>query len=339
MTDDIHMKWAHGEFTVVRAGAMCAPATFSLSSGQKVQPFAVAPWADDGSSDFAELPHLLKRLRGEWPCVPFGMPERREDLPSGWAPEGRATEGLGNWFHGPGANLEWDVTSKGDGSVHLSLDHPEEHPIAQLKRRITGDPERCRLTFDLDVTPRRDCALPIGVHPVLRLPKTAGAARLVIDGTDAVHTYPVDAEPDVSQLPHGRRFEGLSKAEWADGSALDLSRHPLPRQTEEIVLVSGTLGKAQLENMEEGYAVALEWDTAAFPNCNLWISNRGRGSYPWNNRFQALGVEPVAAPFDLGVDVATSGARALHAAGVQTYVEFRAGKTWTTSYSIEVLPL
>ena len=30
----------------------------------------VAPWADE--PDSAALPGILQRLRGEWPCVPFG---------------------------------------------------------------------------------------------------------------------------------------------------------------------------------------------------------------------------------------------------------------------------
>lgn len=339
MDQDIKASWAHGEFTVVRVGAMCAPATFKLSDGREVQPFAVAPWNDDGTEAFAELPTLLKRLRGEWPCIPFGMPEPRSDLPSAWTPKGEAEVGLGEWLHGPGANLPWDVIKQGDGYVHLALEYPEAHPIATVERRIVGDPSRSRLTFDLIITPRRDCRLPIGVHPVLRLPENPGAARLILDGARAAHTYPVDAEPGVSQLPHARRFNKLAKAEWADGEELDLTSHPLSRRTEEIVLVSVSVGRAQLENHEEQYLVSVEWDVSAFPCCNLWISNRGRGYYPWNNRFQALGIEPVLAPFDLGVDVAANGAKPLRDAEVATFQQFRAGQRWSTSYSIEVKPL
>lgn len=339
MDNDIKVIWDHGEFTVIRLGAMCAPATFRLSDGREVQPFAVAPWHDDGSKAFAELPSLLKRLRGEWPCVPFGMPEPRTDLPDAWAPDSAAETGLGAWFHGPGANLPWEVIEQADGCVSLAVDYPRDHPIARVERRVAGDHERSRLTFDLKILPRRDCRLPVGVHPVFRLPDTPGAARLVLHAAETAYTYPVDAEPGVSQLPHDRRFDALANAEWADGTALDLTSYPLPRQTEEIVLVSVRDGQARLENHESGYAVTLEWDKSYFPCCNLWISNRGRGFYPWNNRFQALGIEPVAAPFDLGVEVAADGAKPLREAGVSTFHDFRAEQEWSTTYSIEVEPL
>jgi hypothetical protein len=44
----------------------------------------VAPWADDPPEQLVALPGLLRRLRGEWPCIPFGVPEARTDLPAEW---------------------------------------------------------------------------------------------------------------------------------------------------------------------------------------------------------------------------------------------------------------
>ena len=53
-------------------GAMLGPAWFSIG-GRTVQPFAIAPWAEDSGPEYRQLPNLLKRLRGEWACVPFGI--------------------------------------------------------------------------------------------------------------------------------------------------------------------------------------------------------------------------------------------------------------------------
>ena len=181
--------------------------------------------------------------------------------------------------------------------------------------------------------------LPIGVHPVFKLPDEPGAARLSAAGDIAVHTYPVDAEMGVSKLPHATRFSSLDKACLADGTAIDLSRHPLPMHTEEIVLVSGVEGRASLDNHEEGYRASILWDIAAFGSCNLWISHYGRTGYPWNGRFKGLGIEPVSAPFDLGCAVATTPTLPLLAEGVTCGVQFHAGKVWTTHYAIEVEPL
>ena len=80
----------------------------------------------------------------------------------------------------------------------------------------------------------------------------------------------------------------------------------------------------------------LSWDAAAFPSCMLWISNKGRAAYPWNSRFQALAIEPVIAPFDLGTDIARDRNNPLNRAGIATARAFNANTPWTTRYMIEV---
>ena len=64
------LGWAHGALTVQRLGAMLAPITFVLADGRQVSPMHVAPWANAPGTE--TLPGILRKLRGEWPCVPFG---------------------------------------------------------------------------------------------------------------------------------------------------------------------------------------------------------------------------------------------------------------------------
>jgi len=338
-SDSVVIPWSHGEFTILNDGAMCAPANFKLDDGRTVQPFAIAPWEEDGSQQFHDLPPLLKRLRGEWPCVPFGMPDVRSDLPPDWMPVSPLPLSLGNSFHGPGSNIRWLENAGFDSGVSLEAVYPQTHPIARLVRRVTGCASGPRLNFELEVHPRQDCALPVGVHPTFRLPEQPGSAVLQIEGEGSVYTYPVELEPGVSKLPAGARFSSLQSAHWADGTAVDLSRHPLDVKTEELVLVSGVSGRATLDNLAENYRVIIHWEPQAFASCAVWISNGGRAYYPWNARFRGIGIEMVSAPFDLGVAVANRGGTPLHAAGVPCVVEFEAGKIWKTSYSIEVAPL
>lgn len=334
--------WDRGDFSVASVGAMCAPVNFRLDDGRTVQPFAIAPWSDDPERDprYDGLPPLLKRLRGDWACVPFGMPQMRGDLPSAWVPGTTEDPSLGMFFHGPSANLPFELARSDPGFLEFKLEYPVEHPIAVVRRSIRGVPGRTMLEYGLEIAARRTTALPIGIHPVFRLPQAAGAAELHIAGeATRVYTYPADAEPGVSRLAHDRVFETLDAARDKDGQRMDLSRHPLPMPTEEVVLVGHVAGHAGLVNRPEGYRVDLNWDRNAFPSCNLWISNRGRTSFPWNGRHCALGIEPVVAPWDLGVAVANNQTTPLRAAGVRTAMEFRAGETWSTSYSIEVSPL
>jgi hypothetical protein len=61
--------------TMQRLSAMLAPIAFRLPSGRDARPMQIAPWADETGS--AALPDMLRRLRGEWPCAPFGAtPDR-----------------------------------------------------------------------------------------------------------------------------------------------------------------------------------------------------------------------------------------------------------------------
>jgi hypothetical protein len=192
------------------------------------------------------------------------------------------------------------------------------------------------LAFSLTITPRIDAVLPIGIHPVFRLPEQSNRATLHFDGDVRAYTYPVAVEPGVSRFVTGARAERLEAIPCLHGGSVDVTRHPLPYRTEEIVLVTGCAGAAILANPDERYWVKLCWDPRAFPSCLMWISNGGRSAYPWSGRFRAIGVEPVAAPFDLGVAVSRNSANPLARDGVPCGVRFQARVDWTTHYEIMV---
>ena len=107
-----------------------------------------------------------------------------------------------------------------------------------------------------------------------------------------------------------------------------------------IVEDEPTLG-AQLKSTLEhnGYAVDLSWDIATFPQCLLWLSNRGRKAYPWCGRFCAIGIEPVAASFDLGVTHSANRHAPFARSGTATQTPLSAREPFTTSYSIAVCHL
>ena len=175
MSEDYRsLAWAHGVLAVQRLGAMLAPLTF-LVAGRQVSPMHVAPWA--GEPGTGELPGILRRLRGEWPGVPFGYTIPPDGFTPEWAsvfadplPEEEV--------HGPSSNREWNWAESGEGSLRLSLDYPASSDIARVERRITPDPDAAAVDLELTVTARRDCRLPIGLHPCFRLPAEAGKARI-----------------------------------------------------------------------------------------------------------------------------------------------------------------
>ena len=220
---------------------------------------------------------------------------------------------------------------EGDG-LRLSLEYPEDSPIALVERVILPDPAQPAIDMVLTLHIRRDCRLPIGLHPVFRLPDSG---LLIEAGPNGGMTFPGALEPGVSRLAPAARFARLAAVPLARGGTADLSHLPLPHATEELVQLTEAGGRATLTWPAEGFRAHLTWDASHFPDLILWVSNRGRTAFPWNGRHQALGLEPVCAAFDLGTEI-SAGPNPLQTATHPTARSFRAGEVFTTRHRIEV---
>lgn len=315
--------------------AMLGPVEFTLASGRTVSPMAVAPWSDDTGPDHDGLPGVLKRLRGDWACVPFGMTAPPAGLPADWRNlDASAPPDTDHDPHGFCSNNPWSLTPIGATGVHAEIQYPARHPIARLERTASARQGAAAVDVSLTVHPRRDVTLPIGLHPTFRLPDRPGAARLSFGGADVkAWTYPVPAEPGRSRIRANQRDVTLDAIAASDGGSVDIRTLPFDGESEDIVLLTGTEGRVELSDHDGGYKVALEWDHRQLPSCLLWLSNFGRQFYPWNGRFRALGIEPIAGAFDLRLPY-RGATNPLSAAGLTTGVTFRAGTPWTTRYAI-----
>lgn len=285
------LAWDSGRAEVQRLGAMLAPVWFSAGGHPDFAPLQIAPWANEPGA--AELPGILRRLRGDWPCVPFGRTDRPPGLPDGWT----AREPGDDWGHGFASNHEWDWLDTEDPHA-LALTIAPPGPIRRLTRVIEAVPYSPALLLTLVVEVGAPCTLPIALHPTLRL--DAGSVRLELPPHDGVAAYPVPAEPGVSCLVPDAAFERLSSAPCSDGGTLDLTRFPLPVDTEELLQVRAVDGPVALHYLDAGWTLQIDWDHRVLPDLMLWVSHRGRSAAPWNGRHLALGVEPVNGVFDLG---------------------------------------
>ena len=318
-------------------GAMLGPVFFRTKRGHTVQPFEIAHWENAAAAELADLPGLMHTLRGEWPCVPFGMPTTAVELPKRWL-DGLDVNGatFETEPHGHSSNNHWTLTSQDDGSVTMAIDYPENHPIRTITRRITGDPTTSAIDLRLSVDARSTVDLPIGLHPVFRLPSNRQQTEIKFSGTPRAHTFPVDPISQVSQLVPDQSNVELTKMELKNGTAVDATLHPLPFKTEELILVTGHEGRVTLNNHQENYATTVEWDASIFPSCLLWVSNHGRTEFPWDNKFCAIGIEPVSAAFDLGELHSRNPRNPLELTGIKCTERFTAQKLWTTDYRISV---
>lgn len=324
------LAWEFGSLSVERLGAMLGPTSFVLPDGRQVAPFQVAPWADEPGGD--ELPGILRRLRGEWPCVPFGADIDRVGK-DGW-PASRLSGTVDAFPHGFSANNEWRFTEASPSRIALRIDYPEAHPVGSLERRVSPDPSKPAIDFELVVNVRRDCELPIGLHPCFRLPVTPGAMVIEVEPAKGSATFPNDVDQSSIFAP-GQFLVPWNEVVLRDGSILDVSRAPLSCATEEILQLLEMPGRGSLRNTAEGYRVRLNWNPEHFPSALLWFSNRGRQMPPWNGRHLALGLEPICAAFDLGPQISSSD-NPIARRGVSTARKFTAGEKFVTRYRIEV---
>jgi hypothetical protein len=331
MTARRAIAWAHGVAAVQALGGMLGPVTFLLPDGRQVSPLHVAPWFDDPAR--AAHPAILRELRGEWPCVPFGADGPRA-LPRGWSQAGDSADASG-LPHGPSSNAEWEFTNLSVSSVEMRCDYPGDHPIRRLIRTISADPGAPALDLSLTVEARRPCRLPFGLHPTLCLP-TAGQARLIPPGFREGRVFPLDVEPGRGLLAPGASFDSLDRVPRRDGGVQSLAALPLAQPTEELVQLCGVTGGFRLRH-PDGWQLRLDWDATVFPSLLLWVSNRGRDAAPWNGRHLALGAEPVCAAFDLGPAV-SAGGNPISAAGIATARDFDPDRPFTTRYRLSVEP-
>jgi hypothetical protein len=326
------LAWQHGVVSVENLGGMLGPTLFVLPDGRQVTPFQVAPWADEAGGEV--LPGILKRLRGEWPCVPFGSDADRAAA-GGW-PGSRSAGTVDAFPHGFSSNNDWRFEAGRDGCITLAIDYPDAHPIRGLRRTVTPDPDAAALDFALEIDVRRDCVLPIGLHPSFRLPTKPGAMRIEVGSEVAGMTFPV-AVDDSSIFEQNALLEPWHDVPLRDGSRLDARQVPLARATEELVQLLDMPGSAALRNTAEGYRVRLSWNPEHYPSALLWFSNRGRTFAPWNGRHLALGLEPICSAFDLGQQISAA-ENPISRRGMKTARAFAAGERFVTRYRIEVEP-
>lgn len=307
-------------------GCMVTP-SFTLNGGV-VSPMYVAPW--DG---YTGEP-LLANLRGDFVCVPFGIaPDSMADFPPGWR---ELEPGITPHPHGYAANSVWATERVDQSSAELVLEYPPEDVVEVVRRTVTCEEQS--VVIEDQITVRRDVALPLGLHPIFRLPHEAGGVRLDLPGCEVLATLPVATDASSILRPMAL-FADARAAPLREGGAVDLTRLPLAQTTEELVLLCNVAEpRVSIENEIEGYRVVLEWESEHLRHCLLWISNKGRSFPPWNGRNLCLGVEPVTSAFDLGPAVSAAD-NPLAVRGIPTAVPLAAGRTLSLRHSLRLEPL
>lgn len=291
------LSWTHGMLQVHSLGGMFGPGTFLLPDGRQVSPFHVAPWWNEPES--TKLDGLLRGLRGEWPCVPFGFPMPREDFPEDWKSVMDDAETVRD-VHGFGSNHHWtfEDDDRSDG-VRLRIDYPDDHDVEKLVRVIRPVLHAPEINIELHIHARRSCRLPVALHGCFALPPEVGTAALVPGGFMEGLTHPSIVEPGVGLFEPGRTFHRLDAVPGRNGKQVNAASLPFRQPVEELVQLNRCDGTFALLNSREGYRINLIWDAKILPSVLLWYSNRGRDYAPWSSRNLSIGIEPCCSAFGL----------------------------------------
>jgi hypothetical protein len=317
------------EAFVTCAGGQLGPVTFHTAAGA-VQPYAIAPW--HGETLPADAPAVLRPLRGDFFCAPFG----------GNAAPWRGERHL---IHGETAGEPWRLTAQSAQAGRTEL-------VAELTTRVRPGRVVKRLELragETNVYCRHELhglAGPMcpGHHAMLAFPEQPGAGRITISpwrhGQVVPEAFESPAQGGYSALKIGARFSDLRRVPLAHGGTTDLTRYPAREGYEDLVMVCAKSGAGPAWTAVSFPAQGYLWFALKNPrllaSTVLWHSNGGRHYAPWSGRHRhVLGLEDVTAYFHLGL-AASAAPNPLSRRGIPTVLRLRAGRPLTIPYIMGV---
>jgi len=334
-----NLSWPFGSLSITPNGGKLVNLEFRDGRAAVATPLYEAPWLTETHKPDDPL---LADLRGEFSCLPFGGTYPKEELVGDWrcavqgsteAAQAASLDPTDKLLHGFCASANWELVQQTDTAVEIRVEYPAASAIESISRLVWIEPEQAKIYVSMTVCARRRCKRPIGFHPNFALDGPAGSFTLNPGSYFVGVTHPGSPAPGVSRVAQGKLFTSLSKVPLKDGGEIDLTQLPLKARTEEIVQLLGCSGNVSLRDKNRRVTYELAWDARLLPSVLLWFSNGGRNQFPWNSRNLCLGIEPVAAAFDLGC-VASLSNNPINGMGVATASWFTPGEPQIFTYEL-----
>lgn len=313
---------------VTQQGGHLAPVEFKGAGADQpvVQPYAIAPWWNEVVPD--DLPPILKVLRGDFFCLPFGGNET-------------VFQGEPHPVHGEVANNEWKEpeTVRGSRGTVLKLSM-ETHARPGRVRKSVALVEEQEVVYCQHRVEGMEGPMCFGHHPCLKFPDEPGSGLLAFSPFVYGQVFPEPVETAETQgrsiLSPGAVFSSLDQVPMVNGNLTDLGRYPDRRGYEDIAMIvtdpSLSLGWTAVSFPTEGYVWFALKDPKVLAGTVFWISNGGRDSAPWNGRhFSVMGLEDVTSYFHPGL-AESVGPNPFRDQGFQTFVELDKDKPLIVNY-------
>ena len=335
MTEVHKLNWKGGEIEIDLLGCKMMP-TFNLN-GKVIKPLHEPNWLEDKSQDFESLPGILKNLKGEFPCVPFGINSSIIDLTNEWKSSYSEKPYIVNEPHGYSANKKWELVNLESHEAEFKITYPENDFVSFLNRKIkVNDNEPNKIFCSLQINVKQDCELPIGLHPMLRIPKNFSKVKIRPGNFKFGLNYPGIVLKDKTLGAIGKEFESLEKVMGLNGENIDLSMPPFKGNYEDLFQLCGVDGNVSIENYEDNYILDFKWNPSHFTSVLMWVSNKGRTEYPWNSNHVTMGFEPITSAFGLSTHVSTNNENPIVKRNVPTTIKFFKDLPFETHYSFSI---
>ncbi len=316
---------------ITRRGGHIGPVTFDRKN-RAIEPYSVAPWAKEKVDN--EMPDILKVLRGDFFCMPFGgndSPYKDEQHP----------------LHGETANSkwEWGGITKEDGAqtMHLAMDTTvREGHVDKFVRLVDGQ----NAVYSQHVISGMKGPMTLGHHAMLRFPEREGSGLIstspFVHGQVFVEPTEDPAKGGYSILKPGAEFSDLAKVPMIDRRHTDVSLYPARKGFEDIVILvsdpKAAMAWTAVSFPEEGYVWFALKDPKVLASTLLWLSNGGRYYQPWSGRHASvLGLEEITGFFHYGL-AESARKNVLSEKGFKTSVNLRADRDLVVNYVMAVAP-
>jgi hypothetical protein len=292
------------ELWLTRRGGHMGPVRFRLGK-RWVQPYALAPWRPDDIGP--GFPPILRVLRGDWFCLPFGSSKGVRDV------------------HGETANEAWEAVET--SAARLVVEMKVKVPACTVRKTLSIR-EGHRAVYQEHRIEGLQGRYNFGHHAVLRFPEEGGPYHVNVSpfrfGSVKPEPFSDPLAREYGALKTGARFRSLARVPLATGGTTSLHDYPARRGFEDLIMVSSEPGDfAWSAATLDGYVWLSLKDPRTLPSTLFWISNGGRHAPPWSGRhLNRLAIEDVCSHYSDGLEAARR--NALKAEGVPTTLHFRA---------------
>lgn len=307
-------------------------ASFKTAGGD-IEPFFIPPWWKE--SNMFELDNILKLLRGNFFCFPFGANEN-------------TYEGNKYPIHGQTCNDNWDFVEiiKEGCFDELKLKMELNNNAGEVFKHIKiskGEP----VIYENNTVSKFSGKAAPGYHPTIVLPGKIASAYLDISKPVAGFTLPSPGElPEkggYSLLKSGIEINDMGKIPDVFGGYIDLNKIPICKGFEDYAIFINDASKdftyTAVSFPEDGYLYFQLKDPKVFCSTFFWMSNGGRHYFPWNGRISSvMGLEEITAFFHYGVKESVE-QNFLQEKGYKTCMDLSSDKTYEFKIIMGLVPI